>query len=106
LKFGLGEAIERQGTGSFGERPRNRRAIRRVALLQPNLGEPGTGSEPMTNARDHLKPDDFPLEADKDKVRSQDGKSVASTDSEKLAGDIAERLNAEEQRREEDKWSA
>jgi hypothetical protein len=60
----------------------------------------------MTKARDHLKPDDFPLEADEDKVRSQDGKPVASTDSEKLAGDIAERLNAEEQRREEDKWSA
>ena len=60
----------------------------------------------MTNARDHLKPEDFPLETDQGKIKSHGGKPVADTDSEKLAGDIADRLNADEQRREEDKWSA
>jgi len=60
----------------------------------------------MTEPRDQLKPDDFPLEADKDKVKSKDGKPVAKTDTEALAQEIADRLNAEEERREEDKWSA
>jgi hypothetical protein len=56
--------------------------------------------------QDQLKPDDFPLHADDDKVKRQDGKPVARTGSEDMAKEIAERLNCEEHRREEDKWSA
>ncbi|NPU64146.1 hypothetical protein HL667_03980 [Bradyrhizobium sp. 83012] len=60
----------------------------------------------MTDANDPLKPDDFPLEADKERVRCQNGKPIATTKDEAMAHEIAERLNAEEHRREEDKWSA
>jgi hypothetical protein len=56
--------------------------------------------------QDQLKPDDFPLQADQDKVKRQDGKPVAQTGSKEMAKEIAERLNCEEHRREEDKWSA
>jgi len=56
--------------------------------------------------QDHLEADDFPLHADQDKIKRQDGKPVAKTESEDLAKEIADRLNCEEHRREEDKWSA
>ena len=65
----------------------------------------------MTRARhqpdgDQLKSNDFPLQAEKDKVKRQDGKPVANTESEEMAKEIAERLNCDEHRREEDRWSA
>ncbi|CCD89436.1 conserved hypothetical protein [Bradyrhizobium sp. ORS 285] len=60
----------------------------------------------MTEPDEPLKPDDFPLEADEDRVRRKDGKPIARTKDEAMAHEIAERLNAEEHRREEDKWSA
>ncbi|MET0222100.1 MAG: hypothetical protein ABW213_15725 [Tardiphaga sp.] len=56
--------------------------------------------------QDQLKPDDFPLHADDNKVKRQDGKPVARTGNEEMAKEIAERLNSEEHLREEDKWSA
>ncbi|WP_407160375.1 hypothetical protein [Bradyrhizobium sp. STM 3557] len=55
---------------------------------------------------DQLKPNDFPLQADQDKIKRQDGKPVAKTDNDELAKDMAERLNCDEHRREEDRWSA
>jgi len=55
---------------------------------------------------EQLKPADFPLEADKGRVTCHNGKPVAKTDTDAMAQEIADRLNAEEQRREEDKWSA
>ncbi|GLH75313.1 hypothetical protein SSBR45G_02210 [Bradyrhizobium sp. SSBR45G] len=60
----------------------------------------------MTEPNQPLEPDDFPLEAEKERICRQDGKPIARTDTEAMAHDIAERLNADEQRREEDKWSA
>jgi hypothetical protein len=56
--------------------------------------------------QEQLKAADFPLEADQDKIKRQDGKPVAKTESEDMAKEIADRLNSEEHRREEDKWSA
>jgi hypothetical protein len=53
-----------------------------------------------------LKPDDFPVEADKGRIVRRDGKPIARSDDEGMANDIADRLNADEHRREEDKWSA
>ena len=63
-------------------------------------------SAPNPNTKDQLKPDDFPLQADDSKIARQDGKPIAKTDSEDMAKEIADRLNCEEHRREEDKWSA
>jgi len=60
----------------------------------------------MTEQNEPLKPEDFPLEAEKDRVQCHNGKPIATTKSQAMAHEIAERLNAEEHRREEDKWSA
>jgi hypothetical protein len=56
--------------------------------------------------RDQLKPNDFPLQAEKDEVKRQNGKPVAKTKTEEMAEDVAGRLNCDEHRREEDRWSA
>lgn len=60
----------------------------------------------MASAPDQLKPHDFPVEADKARIKRHDGTPIAETDSDALAHDIAERLNSEEALREQDKWSA
>jgi hypothetical protein len=39
-------------------------------------------------------------------IVKNDGKAIAEARSKKTAEDVAERLNAEEDRREEDRWSA
>ena len=53
-----------------------------------------------------LAPDDFPVSAHGKTIRKQDGTPVADTDDPAVATDVAERLNDDEARREEDKWSA
>jgi hypothetical protein len=61
----------------------------------------------MSTSGKPLKPKDFPVHADSDKIKKQDGKPIAETeDDPALAADIADRLNEDEDRREEDKWSA
>jgi len=40
------------------------------------------------------------------KIKKQDGTPIANTDDPAVAADVAERLNDDEARREEDKWSA
>jgi len=40
------------------------------------------------------------------KSKKQDGTPIANTDDPAVAADVAERLNDDEARREEDKWSA
>ncbi|MEY9882923.1 hypothetical protein [Bradyrhizobium sp. USDA 329] len=53
-----------------------------------------------------LKPDDFPIEADKDKLKTHKGEPVAEAESEQIANEIAERLNEHAHREEQDRWSA
>jgi hypothetical protein len=60
----------------------------------------------MSTNKRPLKPADFPVNADGKKIKKQDGTSVADTDDPAVANDMAERLNDDEARREEDKWSA
>ncbi|MHC4044612.1 hypothetical protein [Bradyrhizobium sp. 23AC] len=55
---------------------------------------------------DELKPDDFPIEADKDKLMTRKGEPVASAESEQIADQIAERLNEHAHQEEQDRWSA
>ena len=52
----------------------------------------------MSIAKKPLQPHDFP--------RKQDGTPIANTDDPAIAADVAERLNEDEARPEEDKWSA
>jgi len=60
----------------------------------------------MSKAQKPLKPDDFPVNAEGKKIKKQDGIPIANTDDPTVAADVAERLNDDEARREEDKWSA
>jgi hypothetical protein len=60
----------------------------------------------MSKPKKPLKPHDFPVHDDGDKIRTQDGAPIATAEDPKVAEDVAERLNEDEARREEDKWSA
>jgi hypothetical protein len=64
------------------------------------------GGKAMSPSKKPLEPDDFPVQADGDKVKRQDGTPIAETEGSTIAQDIAGRLNEDEARREEDKWSA
>lgn len=53
----------------------------------------------------HLQPDDFPLHTEAKKIVKSDGKEIADARTPKIAQDVAERLNAEEDHREQDRWA-
>jgi hypothetical protein len=54
---------------------------------------------------DQLKPNDFPVHAEKKKIVKTDGKDIAEASTPAAAEDIAGRLNSEEAQREEDRWA-
>jgi hypothetical protein len=60
----------------------------------------------MSTSKKPLKPDDFPVSAEDKKIKKQDSTTIANTDDTAVADDVAERLNQDEARREQDKWSA
>jgi gamma-glutamyl phosphate reductase len=53
--------------------------------------------------KEQLQPDDFPLHTEQNKIVKRDGKDIAEARSPKIAEEVAERLNADEDRREEDR---
>lgn len=53
-----------------------------------------------------LEPEDFPVRTKDKKILKHDGETIAEARNEQTAEELAERLNAEEQLREEDRWSA
>jgi hypothetical protein len=53
-----------------------------------------------------LEPQDFPVRTKDKKILKNDGEAIAEARNQKIADEVAERLNAEEQLREEDRWSA
>lgn len=59
-----------------------------------------------SNLKKPLRPEDFPVDAEGQKIKKQDGTPIADADSPAVADEIVERLNDDEARREEDKWSA
>lgn len=59
----------------------------------------------MSN-NNELKPDDFPIETDKDKLKTHKGEPVAEAETEQIAHEIADRLNEHAHREEQDRWSA
>ena len=60
----------------------------------------------MSTSKKPLKPDDFPVTAEGQKIKKQNGQPIANTEDPGVAADVAERLNDDEARCEEDKWSA
>ena len=69
-----------------------------VVRLQPHQSRQDKDDKP-------LEPDDFPVRAEKKKILKNDGETIAEARNEKTADEVAERLNAEEQIREEDRWA-
>ena len=55
-------------------------------------------------AQEKLKPDDFPIEADNKKLKTNKGKPIATAESEGIAD--VERVNEQADREEHDRWSA
>jgi hypothetical protein len=55
--------------------------------------------------KDALKPADFPIETDEAKLKTQTGKTVGSAASKELAENVADRLNEQAQKEEEDRWA-
>jgi hypothetical protein len=53
-----------------------------------------------------LKPDDFPVEVEDDKLVTADGKPIGKAETPAIAEDVAERLNEDDSRKEQDRWSA
>jgi hypothetical protein len=53
-----------------------------------------------------LAPDDFPVQLENSKIVKQSGAPIADACNPKTAEEIADRLNEDEERREEDRWSA
>ncbi|WP_198031277.1 hypothetical protein [Bradyrhizobium sp. th.b2] len=53
-----------------------------------------------------IKPGDFPVEADKNIVKTNRGRPIATAKDEPLAEEIADRLNEQADREEQDRWSA
>jgi hypothetical protein len=60
----------------------------------------------MSIAKKPLESNDFPVNADGKKIKKQDGTPIAGTGDPAVAEDVADRLNGDEARREEDEWSA
>jgi hypothetical protein len=60
----------------------------------------------MSTSKKPLGPDDFPVTAEGQKIKKQDGEPIATTEDPETAADLADRINDDEARREEDKWSA
>jgi len=60
----------------------------------------------MSASKKPLRPEDFPVNAEGRKIKKQDGTPIANAEDPAVAEDVAERLNDDEARCEEDKWSA
>jgi hypothetical protein len=59
-----------------------------------------------SNSKKPLRPEDFPVDVEGQKIKKQNGAPLADAESPAVAAEIVERLNEDEARREEDKWSA
>jgi hypothetical protein len=53
-----------------------------------------------------LRPEDFPVAVEREQIVTADGKPIAKAKTPVLADDIAERLNDDDARKEQERWSA
>ena len=52
-----------------------------------------------------LQPKDFPVQAEDAKITKSDGVPIAEAKDDQLAQDICDRLNADHEREEDDRWA-
>jgi hypothetical protein len=60
----------------------------------------------MTSVPPVLPPNDFPLRANGEKIMRKDGSLLATVANAEIAMEIANRLNRDQDKRNEDTWSA
>jgi hypothetical protein len=53
-----------------------------------------------------IQPSDFPVEVDKNELKTSKGEPIATAKNQPLAEDVADRLNEQAYREEHDRWSA
>jgi hypothetical protein len=51
-----------------------------------------------------LEPKDFPVQTEAQKITKSDGEPIADAKDDQVAQDISDRLNADHEREEEDRW--
>jgi hypothetical protein len=59
----------------------------------------------MKRVKRPLEPKDFPVHAEKSKIIKNDGEPIADAKNDEVAEDVCNRLNADEERSEEDRWA-
>lgn len=52
-----------------------------------------------------LQPSDFPVQAEQTKIVKSGGEPIADAKNDEVAEDICDRLNADHEREEEDRWA-
>jgi len=52
-----------------------------------------------------LEPEDFPVQAEDTKITNSDGEVIADAKNDKMAEEICDRLNTNNEREEEDRWA-
>ena len=57
-------------------------------------------------SKTQIESDEFPVEADKDQLKTSKGEPIAAAKDEPVAQEIADRLNEQAYREEHDRWSA
>ena len=61
---------------------------------------------PDETKANELGPDDFPVHAEQTNLKTHEGEKIAEAKSKQIAENIAQRLNEQAHREEEDRWSA
>jgi hypothetical protein len=56
-------------------------------------------------AKKPLQPKDFPVQAEGTKIVKGDGELIADATNDRVAEDISDRLNADNDREEDDRWA-
>lgn len=59
----------------------------------------------MPDQPEDLKPQDFPIETDQDELKTHNGQTVGAVANERLARNVAQRLNEHADIEEQDRWS-
>lgn len=60
----------------------------------------------MAKKTEKLSPDDFPVHAEEQDLKTTGGKKVGEGETPEITHEIADRLNEQANREEEDRWSA
>ncbi|MCA1458788.1 hypothetical protein I6F35_37470 [Bradyrhizobium sp. BRP22] len=79
-----------------------RLAVFRASCLAFGMRGDACDEGSVMNKDQPLKPDDFPLDTEDEKLRTHKGRDIAIAESEK----VAERVNEQAHREEQDRWSA